>query len=408
MKRIRTQHVVYGILFSIVGLVAFSVYRAQQLPPTPAPAPPPSPPNAPTTDHEEEFLKQIRTAQESVAPPSGVGSLPPITEDPSMVPVIHLEKTEYDLGTVPNTGISEFFIPVRNIGKRDLHINEIKTSCICTQGEIAPNQRIIPPGGEVPMRVTIDPSRIPGFFSRKILTLFSNDPKNPALQVGISAHVEPEFSLEPERLDLGIIEPFDQVIERRILFRQLQEQPIDTITVAVMGAQGANGMPLVEAKVEARPEEVWAQPKKHEFEILVRLHPSIPAGPFRFALEIHPGIQRVPRYIYEIQGSVGKFFTISPDPSTPLILKRESPDQPPTATVIVKADRAVSIAEPVAESPLLRLVPRQGNEPSTAYLDIILDPKNEPVTGLSAAVSYKIRSGLAYFEEKVQVEYHEN
>ncbi|HEX71813.1 MAG TPA: DUF1573 domain-containing protein, partial [Candidatus Hydrogenedentes bacterium] len=106
-----------------------------------------------------------------------------------------------------NTANTEHRLKVFNHGKAPLRIFDIKTTCAaCTIGFMPPERAVIPPGGESHIEVVFIPRGVHGFFSHKTLTIYSNDPKQPALMVNVKASVDPEFALEPEEIDFGTLQ----------------------------------------------------------------------------------------------------------------------------------------------------------------------------------------------------------
>ena len=146
---------------------------------------------------DEEFIEQARSsAAESTTTEVATAPVGSAVADATTQPSIELETNHYEMGTISNEEPTKGQVMVYNRGKSPLQISRVTTQCGCTQGAMAKGQETIPAGGQAPLEVTVDPFRIPGFSSTKTLTLFTNDPKNPSIQVKVSADVDPSVLFE--------------------------------------------------------------------------------------------------------------------------------------------------------------------------------------------------------------------
>lgn len=92
---------------------------------------------------------------------------------------IEVSTTEFDFGTVPNTGPVSQTFQVRNTGKGPLEIAGVSTSCGCTTAEIG-SQRLAP-GEATDLVVTYDPLAHDGATGEfmRIVYIRSDDPETP-------------------------------------------------------------------------------------------------------------------------------------------------------------------------------------------------------------------------------------
>lgn len=104
-------------------------------------------------------------------------------------PRINVSPESYDFGEITWKKVSYTFT-VTNEGDDTLKIQKVGTSCGCTQAKI--DKKILPPGAKAKLTVTFSPGshKIRGEVIRKI-SIRSNDPKNPAKIITISAKVFP-------------------------------------------------------------------------------------------------------------------------------------------------------------------------------------------------------------------------
>lgn len=83
---------------------------------------------------------------------------------------------------------------VQNIGDEPLIIHNVKASCGCSQATVALNE--IAPGETTELSTELEFRR--RFGKEKIrVTLLTNDPKNPAFDVGLSGHLVRHWEIEP-------------------------------------------------------------------------------------------------------------------------------------------------------------------------------------------------------------------
>jgi hypothetical protein len=102
---------------------------------------------------------------------------------------IELSATEFDFGTIPNTGpVSEVF-QVRNAGDGPLEISGVSTSCGCTTAEVGSQQ--LAAGESTDLTVTYDPlahDGATGDFMR-LVYIHSDDPDTPEASLTIRVTV---------------------------------------------------------------------------------------------------------------------------------------------------------------------------------------------------------------------------
>lgn len=102
------------------------------------------------------------------------------------MPTIKFEQTTYDFGNVNEGKVVEFNYPFKNIGKTNLIIRKINTSCGCTS--VTPTGTIIKPGEDGAIKVSFATA---GYSNRqtKTITVLTNDPKNPTITLRLTGTV---------------------------------------------------------------------------------------------------------------------------------------------------------------------------------------------------------------------------
>jgi len=239
----------------------------------------------------DDFLNEVRRSAE-VNPELGEveGTIPGLSENPDMVPRVEVGGTPIELGPIPNDDYYTTEVPIYNRGERTLVIEQITTECVCTEGSMEGRTRI-PPGGQAPLKLVINPNVIPGFKTTKALTIRTNDPGNRVVHLPVTTKVDPEFSLTPEYPDFGEVAAGAE--HTTVLrFRTLQEEPIEVTGVKKLGNQTND----FGASFAVAPEDSWQEPGKPEYDITVTLRPTAPVGPFTQYIEIESTCKRVPSY----------------------------------------------------------------------------------------------------------------
>jgi len=107
-------------------------------------------------------------------------------------PVLSLETSKFDFGDVVNGAIMEKDVVVRNIGKAELIVDTVTTTCGCTTGTLDP--MTILPGETANLHIEFDSGthgpELTGHLLRQII-IISNDPEQPEVTVEFIANIIP-------------------------------------------------------------------------------------------------------------------------------------------------------------------------------------------------------------------------
>lgn len=107
-------------------------------------------------------------------------------EDLKNAPVVTYDGDSFDFGNIkPNTK-NEHTFNLKNTGKKDLIIRDVKSSCGCTA--VTPSKNVVPSGESVPLKVTFDSTGKIG-RQNKTITVITNDPKNPTTVLRIASNI---------------------------------------------------------------------------------------------------------------------------------------------------------------------------------------------------------------------------
>ncbi len=128
-------------------------------------------------------------------------------QDPSLT----VDKVRHDLGRLPSWQKVQVQVRVGNEGAGRLVLNEVETSCGCTTAVTA--RRVLGPGEYLIVEVTLDPAREQGHV-HKTLTLHSNDPRQPRVEVVLEGEVVPPLQANPDLASFREVLPGDVRVQR--------------------------------------------------------------------------------------------------------------------------------------------------------------------------------------------------
>ena len=113
----------------------------------------------------------------------------PAALQPKAVPVEEAK----NVGTIAKGEAIEYAFKVKNEGKGDLLINDVKPSCGCTIGKF---DKVIKPGEEGKITLTVDTKAFSGPISKTAVVL-TNDPAKAQFSLTLSAYVKPFVEVAP-------------------------------------------------------------------------------------------------------------------------------------------------------------------------------------------------------------------
>ena len=121
------------------------------------------------------LLAQAPAKAEAAAAPANAGPKLVVPED------------RKDVGTVAKGEPIKHVFILKNTGKADLHVTDVKPSCGCTVPEF---DKVIKPGTEGKVTLTVDTKNFSGPISKTAL-LMTDDPSTPQMTLFLSAVVKP-------------------------------------------------------------------------------------------------------------------------------------------------------------------------------------------------------------------------
>jgi hypothetical protein len=107
-------------------------------------------------------------------------------DDLKNAPIVKYDLESFDFGDIKPGSKVEHTFNLKNEGKKDLIIRDVKSSCGCTA--VSPSKNIVASGESVPLKVTFDSTGKNG-RNNKTITVITNDPKNPTTVLRISSNI---------------------------------------------------------------------------------------------------------------------------------------------------------------------------------------------------------------------------
>ena len=118
---------------------------------------------------------------------------------------LQCERPERFLGRLAQrTSVTETF-QLRNVGREELHIQKVESSCGCTVGE--PERQDLRPGESTGLRVTLSTRLMQGALRKRLSITCAPFSR---LELTVSANVVPDFVADPAVINLGLLKVGDE------------------------------------------------------------------------------------------------------------------------------------------------------------------------------------------------------
>jgi len=349
-----------------------------------------------------DFIEEARALADKQPEWQGEGTIAPVKDDPDAPkPVIELShEKELDLGLVPNSNPTTGQITVYNKGKGLLVINRINSSCGCTKGTMAADQKRIPPGGSGIIEVTLLPQYVHTFESRKNLFIFSNDPERPRIDIDVVAEIDPEFVLEPDKINFGTVAKGTKA-EHDIIVRQLSPEPFAVTDIRVLGRDTND----IVVSFEKRPESQWTSSGHAEYVIHAALPEDVSPGNVSGRFLIMTSCKRVPSVAVDYEGKVLAPYRI--EPPGPIVLSTKQGDETsdesrqPTHTTIV-GEGPIEVVDVSCTSTDFTAAAHATETANSVIIEITANTELRP-SPRTDYVKFTVKAGSGSFRDKIPV-----
>ena len=185
-------------------------------------------------------------------------------------PKIEVAEPAYNFGTaLSGPPISHVFM-IKNVGNGPLEIRNVASSCGCTAAK--PSKTILAPGEVSTIAASVDTHFERG-HSLSVITLATNDPANPSLQLKIEGVIKPQVEAQPMDVDFGNVHHGSAAVRDVVISDMIGG------TAFALKSVG-NDSPYIKVTESARSDG------KPGALLRVALSPSMPPGPISDTLRI--------------------------------------------------------------------------------------------------------------------------
>jgi hypothetical protein len=176
------------------------------------------------------FGREAIGQEPNAAPPAepNVQQAAPVPAGPP--PAIKFENTIHDFGNISPGSSNTCEFKFCNEGKGALNIAGVSKTCGCTVPELA--KKDYAPGECGTLKVTYNADKAAGARSRK-LTVNSNDPNNPSVDLTIKAVITQKVAFEPKSLNYTLKGENAGLAE--LTLRSVDDQPFSITSVKATG-----------------------------------------------------------------------------------------------------------------------------------------------------------------------------
>jgi hypothetical protein len=226
-------------------------------------------------------------AQQAPAPADSVAAV--------ASPTIDIPEKIKDFGTVPKGEKLKAVFDVRNTGTAPLEITQLRPTCGCTVADKP--DKPIPAGGSGKIVAEVDTAGFNGPISKAVL-VFSNDTKNPQVNLVIKGEVKAFVDVLPRPLLL-----FRSVLQGEAVVEKLKLVADEGVEFKVVGVD-AGGGPYQLAYRELPEAERVADRKGSQWELTVTVPATAPEGLLNHKIVVKTTAPKAPEVTITAQGAV--------------------------------------------------------------------------------------------------------
>jgi uncharacterized protein DUF1573 len=208
-----------------------------------------------------------------------------------------------DVGTVPKGDNVNHDFVLKNEGEAPLEITQVQPACGCT---VASYDKTIAPGKTGVVHTVVDTSTFNGPIAKSV-TVFTNDPQNPQIELTVKAKVEPYIFVRPGYARYNVVQ--GEALEGDIaqVLWASDGTPFDVLSV---------DSPLPAAlKVsfrEATEKERLPDVKGKQWRVEILLSNNAPVGPIANYVSVHTNHPKQKLVQIPISGFVRPVIAVTP------------------------------------------------------------------------------------------------
>ncbi len=208
-----------------------------------------------------------------------------------------------DIGVVAKGEKAVHDFEIRNEGDAPLLIQEVRAACGCT---VADYDNVIAPGQSGKVRVSVDTSTFSGAIAKGV-TVFTNDPATPQMELTIKAQVEPFIKVKPGYARYITVQGEDK--EGTIVQTLWTPDGSPMKIVKVDSPYPYLKVEFHEAKPEERLKEIADQP---QWKVEMHLSNDAPVGPLTESVKIYTDSAKQKLVQVPVSGFVRPMVAVTP------------------------------------------------------------------------------------------------
>lgn len=220
--------------------------------------------------------------------------------DTASGPKLVVPEDKKDFGMVPKGEPIRHVFILKNMGKADLHVTDVKPSCGCTVPEF---DKVIKPGAEGKVTLTVDTKNFSGPISKTAL-LMTDDPSMPQMTLFVSANVKPFV----EALPYGFF---------RITALSGESASSEVVLVSddpeFKPTKVETPNSFLKATFSPVPEKELIKDKNpNQWKVVLTTAPDAPEGILGGAVKVATGVKRQPEIEISVSGFVKPAVSVTP------------------------------------------------------------------------------------------------
>lgn len=208
-----------------------------------------------------------------------------------------------DIGIVAKGEKAVHDFAIRNEGDAPLQIQEVRAACGCT---VADYDKVIAPGQAGKVRVSVDTTTFNGAIAKGV-TVFTNDPATPQVELTIRAQVEPFIKVKPGYARYITVQ--GETKEGTIVQTLWTPDGSPMKIVKVESPYPFLKVEFHEAKPEERLKEIADQP---QWKVEMHLSNDAPVGPLTETLKVYTDSPKQKLVQIPISGFVRPTVAVTP------------------------------------------------------------------------------------------------
>jgi hypothetical protein len=273
-----------------------------------------------------------------------------------------LPERAHDFGTVARGSQLRYAFPLVNRTDQEIRIYNWRAKCGCTNVNVG--AKIIPPGTQTSIEVTVDTTKFTG-PKPSGLTLIFERPSFVEVDLNTSCYIRSDIVTNPGLVDFGI-------------FRRSEKMPSATLVVTYAG--GKSDWDVVKMKtrssnVSAKGELTRTADGQSHFTITATLDPSVPNGYLKDEITLVTNDESTPTIPLAVVANIQSAVALTP---SIINFGQVQPGQSVSKTVLVRSSEAFKITDLAASQDELKPTDQTNGAQPVHRVQLTLKAPSQP------------------------------